>query len=85
MPWYDNECEEAKKLMRKARKQFNYVLKLFDTLATSISECGIELWGFKGFEKLGKTNLHVQIHGSQFQIRLLKVYHYVLKSLIFLT
>ena len=58
MPWYDNECKEAKMLMRKARKQFIYALKLFDTLAASISEYGIELWGFKGLEKLGKTNLH---------------------------
>ena len=28
-PWYNQECEEAKKIMRKARKQFSYALKNF--------------------------------------------------------
>ena len=42
MPWYNNECKEAKKLMRKARKQFIYELKLIDTLVAPISEYGLE-------------------------------------------
>ena len=58
MPWYNNECKEAKTLMRKARKQFIYALKLFDALVIPISEYGIEIWDFKGLEKLEKTNLH---------------------------
>ena len=44
--------------MRKARKQFIYALKLFDTLVTPISEYGIKLWGFKGLKKLDKTDRH---------------------------
>ena len=43
MPWYNYEYKEAKKLTRKARKQFIYALKLFDTLVTPISKYGIEL------------------------------------------
>ena len=35
-----------------------YAIKLFDTLVTSSSEYGIKIWGFKGLEKLEKTNLH---------------------------
>ena len=40
------------------RKQFSYALKRFDALVTPHSKYGIELWGFKGLQKLGKTNLH---------------------------
>ena len=40
------------------RKQFSYALKRFDALVTPHSEYGIELWGFEGLQKLGKTNLH---------------------------
>ena len=36
------------------RKQFSYALKRFDALVTPHSEYGIELWGFKGLQKLGK-------------------------------
>ena len=55
MPWYSNKYIEAKKVNeRKARKQFIYALKLFDTLVTSI--CSIKLWDFKGLKKLEKTN-----------------------------
>ena len=55
MPWYNNKYKEAKKVNeRKARKQFIYALKLFDTLVTPI--CSIKLWGFKGLKKLEKTN-----------------------------
>ena len=41
MLWYNNECKEAKKLTRKARKQFIYALKLFDKLVTPIKVCTI--------------------------------------------
>ena len=55
VPWYNNKYKEAKKVNeRKARKQFIYALKLFDTLVTPI--CSIKLWGFKGLKKLEKTN-----------------------------
>ena len=55
VPWYNNKYKEAKKVNeRKARKQFIYALKLFDTLVTPI--CSINLWGFKGLKKLEKTN-----------------------------
>ena len=58
MPLCNNERKKAKTLTRKARKQFIYALELFGTLVTPISEYGIELGGFKGLEKLRKTNLH---------------------------
>ena len=58
IPWYNDEYKEAKKLMSRARKQFIYALKLFDTLVTPISEYDIELWGFKGLGQLKKSNLH---------------------------
>ena len=46
MPWYNNKYKEARKVNeRKARKQFIYALKLFDTSVTPI--CSIKLWGFK--------------------------------------
>ena len=35
-----------------------YAVKLSDALVTSSSEYGIKIWGFKGLEKLEKTNLH---------------------------
>ena len=55
MPWYNNKYVEAKKVNeRKARKQFIYALKLFDTLVTPI--CSIKLSGFKGLKKSEKTN-----------------------------
>ena len=44
--------KEAKKLMRKAKEQFIYALKLFGTLVTSISEYGIEFRAITGLEKL---------------------------------
>ena len=44
--------KEAKKLMRKAKEQFIYALKLFGTLVTSISEYGTEFWAITGLEKL---------------------------------
>ena len=44
--------KEDKKLMRKAKEQFIYALKLFGTLVTSISEYGIEFWAITGLEKL---------------------------------
>ena len=43
MPWYNNECKEAKKL----RRQFIYALELFGTLVTPISEYGKERGGLK--------------------------------------
>ena len=42
MPWYNNKYIEAIKVNeRKARKQFIYALKLFDTLVTPI--CSIKV------------------------------------------
>ena len=35
-----------------------YAVKLSDTSVTSSSEYGIKIWGFKGLQKLEKTNLH---------------------------
>ena len=41
MPWYNNKYKEAKKVNeRKARKQFIYALKLFDTLVTPTQKVG---------------------------------------------
>ena len=55
MPWYNNKYKEAKKVNeRKAKKQFIYALKLFDTSVTTI--CSIKLWGFKGLKMLEQTN-----------------------------
>ena len=55
MPSHNNKYKEAKKVNeRKARKQFIYALKLFDTLVTPI--CSIKLWSFKGLKKLEKTD-----------------------------
>ena len=54
MPWHNNEYKEAKKLMRKARGAIYLCTQLFGTSVTSISEYGIELWGFKGLKKLEK-------------------------------
>ena len=37
-PWYNQECEEAKKIMRKARKQFSYALKNFPSTSQIVRE-----------------------------------------------
>ena len=37
-PWYNQECKEAKKIMRKARKQFSYVLKNFPSTSQIVRE-----------------------------------------------
>ena len=62
MPWYNNKYKEAKKVNeRKARKQFIYALKLFDTLVTAI--CSIKFWGFKGLKNLEKNKpIHVNFY-----------------------
>ena len=64
MPWYNNRYKEAKKVNeRKARKQFIYALRLFDTLVTPI--CCMKLWGFKAlksWEKKTATCKFLQIY-----------------------
>ena len=61
MPWYNNKYKEAKKVNeRKARKQFIYALKLFDTLVTPI--CSLKLWGFKCLKRLEKTNRYTKFY-----------------------
>ena len=37
-PWYNQECKEAKKIMRKARKQFSYALKNFPSTSQIVRE-----------------------------------------------
>ena len=60
MPWYNNKYKEAKKVNeRKARKQFIYALKLFNTLVTPIYS--LKLSGFKGLKKLETTNRYMEI------------------------
>ena len=50
MPWYNNERQEAKKLMKWSNESNErnetegvYALKLFDTLVTPSSEYGIKI------------------------------------------
>ena len=37
-PWYNQECSEVKKIMRKARKQFSYALKDFPSTSQIVRE-----------------------------------------------
>ena len=37
-PWYNQECKEAKKIMRKARKQFSYALKNFPSTSQIVQK-----------------------------------------------
>ena len=47
-PWYNPECKEAKKIMRKARKQFSYALKKFSQY---IADCSRKKNNFLSKEK----------------------------------
>ena len=82
MPLYNNKYKEAKKVNeRKARKQFIYALKLFDTLVTPIYS--IKLWGFSRSQKVGKNKpMQVNFYKFILSVKQSKADNFVCEELV---
>ena len=78
MPWYNKKYIKVNE--RKARKQFIYALKLFDTLVTPI--CSIKLWGFKGLKKLEKQTDTRKFYKFIFSVKQSTANNFVYEELV---